>query len=102
MSEAARSGVDLAGLGGLAQEMYERSYTYTGRDDDDADSLGDRAVWLDTTLGGAGRLTGDLTAGCSAALAAVLSEPGRFAGRNVALICSGGNISPAQLAALLA
>ena len=38
----------------------------------------------------------------AAALAAVLSEPGRFAGRNVALICSGGNISPAQLAALLA
>jgi threonine dehydratase len=38
----------------------------------------------------------------AAALAAVLSDPGRFAGRNVALICSGGNISPAQLAALLA
>ena len=38
----------------------------------------------------------------AAALAAVLSAPGRFRGRNVALICSGGNISPAQLAALLA
>ena len=38
----------------------------------------------------------------AAALAAVRSDPGRFAGRNVALICSGGNISPAQLAALLA
>src|SRR6266571_1024328 len=34
----------------------------------------------------------------AAALAAVLTDPGRFAGRNVALICSGGNISPAQLA----
>jgi threonine dehydratase len=38
----------------------------------------------------------------AAALAAVLSAPGRFRGRSVALICSGGNISPAQLAVLLA
>ena len=37
---------------------------------------------------------------CAAALAAVLSAPGRFAGRKVAIICSGGNISPAQLAGL--
>ncbi len=36
----------------------------------------------------------------AAALAAVLSAPGRFAGRKVAIVCSGGNISPAQLAAL--
>jgi len=36
----------------------------------------------------------------AAALAAVLSTPERFAGRNVAIVCSGGNISPAQLAAL--
>ena len=38
----------------------------------------------------------------AAPLAAVLSAPGPFEGRNVALICSGGNISPAQLTALLA
>jgi threonine dehydratase len=38
----------------------------------------------------------------AAALAAVLSDPGRFAGRNVAVVCSGGNISPAQLVALWA
>jgi threonine dehydratase len=36
----------------------------------------------------------------AAALAAVLSAPGRFAGRKVAIVCSGGNISPAQLAGL--
>jgi threonine dehydratase len=36
----------------------------------------------------------------AAALAAVLDGPGRFAGRKVALICSGGNISPAQLVEL--
>ena len=33
----------------------------------------------------------------AAALAAVLADPARFAGRKVAIICSGGNISPAQL-----
>jgi threonine dehydratase len=36
----------------------------------------------------------------AAALAAVLDGPGRFADRKVALICSGGNISPAQLVEL--
>jgi threonine dehydratase len=36
----------------------------------------------------------------AAALAAVLADPDRFAGRRVAVICSGGNISPAQLIAL--
>jgi threonine dehydratase len=36
----------------------------------------------------------------AAALAAVLAAPGRFAGRTVAVVCSGGNISPAQLTAL--
>ena len=36
----------------------------------------------------------------AAALAAVLADRSRFAGRNVTIVCSGGNISPAQLAAL--
>jgi len=36
----------------------------------------------------------------AAALAAVLADPRRFAGRKVAIVCSGGNISPAQLVAL--
>ncbi len=36
----------------------------------------------------------------AAALAAVLADPARFAGRQVAIICSGGNISPAQLVRL--
>ena len=33
----------------------------------------------------------------AATLAAVLADPARFAGRKVAIICSGGNISPQQL-----
>jgi threonine dehydratase len=36
----------------------------------------------------------------AAPLAAVLGGPGRFAGRKVAIVCSGGNISPAQLVGL--
>jgi threonine dehydratase len=38
----------------------------------------------------------------AAALAAVLADPDRFAGRKVTVVCSGGNISPAQLTALWA
>jgi threonine dehydratase len=33
----------------------------------------------------------------AAALAAVLAQPDRFSGRRVAIVCSGGNISPEQL-----
>jgi threonine dehydratase len=36
----------------------------------------------------------------AAALAAVLADPRRFEGRTVAIVCSGGNISPSQLTAL--
>jgi threonine dehydratase len=36
----------------------------------------------------------------AAALAGVLADPGRFAGRQVAIVCSGGNISPDQLVRL--
>src|SRR5215467_9047604 len=56
--------------------MYERAH----RDPDGDDGFGDRTLWLDTTIGGAGRVTGDLTAGCSAALSAVLESLGKRAG----------------------
>jgi Domain of unknown function (DUF222) len=72
LAAAARGGVDLAGLGGLAQEMYER----TRRDADSGGGMADRGLWLDTTIGGAGRVTGDLTSGCSAALTSVLESLG--------------------------
>jgi threonine dehydratase len=36
----------------------------------------------------------------AASLAAVLADQARFAGRKVAIVCSGGNISPAQLVQL--
>ena len=49
--------------------MIERSRTSPDRDSDRFD---DRAVWLETTIGGAGHLTGDLTGPAAAAAAAVL------------------------------
>jgi hypothetical protein len=78
LAAAARAGVDLPGLAGLAQEMFERSWR--DRDDNPGDGFGGRAVVLGTALGGAGKLTGDLTARCSAALAAVLDALGKRAG----------------------
>ena len=36
----------------------------------------------------------------AATLGAILADPARFAGRDVAIVCSGGNISPAQLTGL--
>jgi threonine dehydratase len=71
------------------------------------DRLDDFVLVTEATLRDATRLMIEKTRNLvepagAAALAAVLTAPGRFAGRDVALICSGGNISPAQLAALLA
>ena len=63
-------GADLHDLGALVQEMIERARTGPDRDDDGG--FGDRAVWLDTTIGGAGRVQGDLTPACAAALSVVL------------------------------
>ncbi len=66
---AAHGGAGLADLAALAQQMIERSRTAADRDKGTFD---DRAVWLQTTIGGAGRLTGDLTGPAAAAVAAVL------------------------------
>ena len=44
------------------------------------DGFEDRALWLETTFGGAGRLHGDLTPACAAALTVVLDALGQKAG----------------------
>ena len=75
LAAAARGGADLAGLAGLAREMYERC----GAPDDD-DRFEDRWFRLGITFRGAGRAEGDLTPGCAAALAAVLEALGKKAG----------------------
>ncbi len=74
---AALGGAELADLGALAQQMIERSRTTPDRDRDRFD---DRAVWLETTIGGAGRLTGDLTGPAAAAVAVVLDALGARTG----------------------
>ena len=68
---AARAGMDLRDLAGLAAEMYERSRSELP-DEDPARAFEDRAVRLETTFGGAGVLNGDLTPECSAVVTAVL------------------------------
>ena len=74
---AAAGGADLAGLAGLAEEIRRR----TARPDRDRDDgFEDRALRLATTLGGAGKLHGELTGPCAAALQAVLDSLGKKAG----------------------
>jgi hypothetical protein len=77
LAGAARGGVDLAGLGGLAQEMYERSHQDGPGPDD---GFGGRNFHLGITFRGAGRAEGDLTPGCAAALDTVLESLGKKAG----------------------
>ena len=79
LAGAARGGAELADLGGLAEEMYQRSRRDCP-DTDPGDGFGERGVWLDVTFRGAGRVNGDLAPGCSAALAAVLESLGKKAG----------------------
>ena len=77
--EAAAGGAELVDLAGLAQQMFERSRS-GAPDGDGDDGFDDRRLVLDLTFGGAGRLTGDLTPGCAAAVSAVLEALGKPAG----------------------
>ena len=74
---AAGGGADLAALAELAEEIRRR----TARPDrDDGGGFADRALRLATTLGGAGRLHGDLTASAAAALQAIFDTLGKRRG----------------------
>jgi Domain of unknown function (DUF222) len=76
---AAGTGMDLRDLAGLAAEMYERSRPDLP-DEDPARAFEDRAVYLETTFGGAGVMSGDLTPECAAVVGAVLDALGAPAG----------------------
>jgi hypothetical protein len=75
---AAGTGAELADLFALAEEI-RRQLADPDADDGD-DGFEDRKLQLRTTLDGAGRLDGDLTAGCATALQAVLDSLGKKAG----------------------
>jgi hypothetical protein len=79
LAAAAAGGAELTDLAGLAQQMYERS-RMDRPDDGGEDGFDDRRLLLDLTFAGAGRLTGDLTPGCAAAVAAVLEALGKPVG----------------------
>ena len=67
---AAQMGMGLADLAALAAEIEARSRPDTA--DEDSPRFEDRAVKLETTFGGAGVMTGDLTPECAAVVSAVL------------------------------
>ena len=74
---AAAGGAELGDLAHLAEEIRRQ----TARPDtDEDDGFDDRGVHLARTFGGAGKLGGDLTPPCAAALAAVLEALGKRAG----------------------
>jgi Domain of unknown function (DUF222) len=80
---AAAGGATQADLGMLAQEMLERSAPPDADGPDggpDDDGFKDRRVWLDLHFRGAGKLSGDLTPECAAALTAMLDALGKKAG----------------------
>jgi hypothetical protein len=75
---AAVAGTDLPDLAELYGEIYERSQPEVPSQDKD-EAFDDRSVRLETTFGGAGVVSGDLTPECAAVLAKVLdalSAPG--------------------------
>ena len=74
---AVLGGADQHDLARLAREMLDRAQTSPDRD---SDGFEDRALWLGTTFGGAGRLHADLTPACAAALTVVLDALGQKAG----------------------
>jgi hypothetical protein len=80
---AASAGADLADLSGLAEEMYRRTAAADSDGDGgggDGGGFGDRSLQLDIHFRGAGRLAGDLTPECAAAVQAVLDSLGKRAG----------------------
>ena len=68
---AAAGGADVADLAGLAGEIYARSLPQD-QDKDKQEAFGERSVKLETTFGGAGVMTGDLTPECASLVSTVL------------------------------
>jgi Domain of unknown function (DUF222) len=69
---AARAGARQEHLAGLAAEIYARSLPDSQDDTDLLPNFEDRRVRVETTFGGAGVISGDLTPECAAVVTAVL------------------------------
>ena len=69
---AAGAGARPGDLAGLAAEIYARSRPQDQEDNDLLPSFEDRQVRVETTFGGAGVISGDLTPECAAVVTAVL------------------------------
>jgi hypothetical protein len=78
--DAAKAGADLDGLRVIAQAAYEAWRAQHPDDDKPGKGFEDRFLQLDTTIDGAGRLTGDLIPECSAAVTAVVEALGKKRG----------------------
>jgi hypothetical protein len=80
--DAATAGADLDDLKILAQAAYEAWRAQEPDPDEDprGRGFGDRHLRLETTLDGAGRVGGDLTPECAAAVTAVLEALGKSRG----------------------
>ena len=80
--EAAAAGAGLDDLKLIAQAAYEawRAQEPDPDEDPHGKGFGDRDLLLDTTLDGAGRIRGDLTPECAAAVTAVLESLGKRRG----------------------
>jgi Domain of unknown function (DUF222)/HNH endonuclease len=74
---AAANGMDLLGLA----DVFDEIRRHTARPDQDpGDGFADRGLFLSATLGGAGRLSGDLSARCASALQDILDSLGKKKG----------------------
>jgi Domain of unknown function (DUF222)/HNH endonuclease len=84
--EAAAGGVPLEDLAALARSIWETWKAQHPDPDDgngdgrDEDGFGDRSLRLGVTFGGAGKLAGDLAAGCAAKLQAIFDALGKHLG----------------------
>jgi Domain of unknown function (DUF222)/HNH endonuclease len=74
---AAAEGLDLLGLAELFEEIRRQT---AGPDTDPDDGFAHRGLHLDTTLGGAGRVSGDLSSRCATALQEILDSLGKKKG----------------------
>jgi hypothetical protein len=80
LTGTAAAGANLEDLAFIARAAYEKWRSQHPDPDDPDDGFDDRFLKLGTTLDNAGRVTGDLTPECTAALQAVLDSLGKKEG----------------------